>query len=132
MLSILIVEDDPNFRARFAEFVESCVDFELLAAVGTCAEARACLAKGKPDVLLCDLGLPDGDGADIVREACGAFSGLDAMMVTVFGDEAHVMRSLEAGANTLGMGGICRRIAGWPIYKRGVGCGFPQLSVFWN
>ena len=98
MLSILIVEDDPNFRARFAEFVESRRDFELLAAVGTCAEARACLAKGKPDVLLCDLGLPDGDGADIVREACGAFPELDGMVVTVFGDEAHVMRSLEAGA----------------------------------
>lgn len=98
MLSILIVEDDPNFRARFAEFVESCMDFELLAAVGTCAEAHACLAKGKPDVLLCDLGLPDGDGADIVRAACRAFPELDAMVVTVFGDEAHVMRSLEAGA----------------------------------
>jgi DNA-binding NarL/FixJ family response regulator len=98
MLSILIVEDDPNFRIRFAEFVESCMDFELLAAVGTCAEARACLAKGKPDVLLCDLGLPDGDGADIVREARHAYPELDAMIVTVFGDEAHVMRSLEAGA----------------------------------
>ena len=98
MLSILIVEDDLNFRTRFAEIVESCADFRLVGAVGTCAEARACLAREKPDVLLCDLGLPDGDGAEIVREACHANPALDAMVVTVFGDEAHVMRSLEVGA----------------------------------
>jgi DNA-binding LytR/AlgR family response regulator len=69
MLSILIVEDDANFRTRFAEIVASCSELELLAAVGSCAEARACLARASPDVLLCDLGLPDGDGADVVREA---------------------------------------------------------------
>lgn len=98
MLNILIVEDDPVFRARFAGIVETCADFQLLAAVGSCAEARACLASAKPDVLLCDLGLPDGDGADIVREACRAYPDLDAMVITVFGDEGHVLRSLEAGA----------------------------------
>ena len=98
MLNILIVEDAPVFRARFAGIVETCADFQLLAAVGSCAEARDCLARAKPDVLLCDLGLPDGDGADIVREACRAYPDLDAMVITVFGDEAHVLRSLEAGA----------------------------------
>lgn len=98
MLRILIVEDDPNFRLRFAEIVQSCADFELVDAVGSCAEALASLKAAKSDVLLCDLGLPDGDGADIVRAARAAYPELDAMVVTVFGDEAHVMRSLEAGA----------------------------------
>ncbi len=98
MLSILIVEDDPNFRVRFAEIVQSCAEFELIGAVGTCAEAFVSLKRAKPDVLLCDLGLPDGDGADIVREAHRTYPALDAMVITVFGDEAHVMRSLEAGA----------------------------------
>jgi DNA-binding NarL/FixJ family response regulator len=98
MLRILIVEDDPNFRLRFAEIVQSCADFELVDAVGSCAEALASMQQARPDVLLCDLGLPDGDGADIVRAARAAYPELDAMVVTVFGDEAHVMRSLEAGA----------------------------------
>lgn len=98
MTRILIVEDDPTFRDRFAAIVRSCEDFELVGAVGTCAEARAALQRGRLDVLLCDLGLPDGDGADVVREARRAHPGIDAMVVTVFGDEPHVMRSLEAGA----------------------------------
>jgi len=98
MIRILIVEDDPDFRARFAEIVRGCADFELLDAVGRCDEALARLASAEPDVLLCDLGLPDGDGADIVRAARATHPALDAMVITVFGDEAHVMRSLEAGA----------------------------------
>ena len=97
MTRILIVEDDATFRQRFAEIVASCPDFALVAAVGSCAEALTALRR-QVDVLLCDLGLPDGDGADIVREARRLHPGLDAMVVTVFGDEAHVMRSLEAGA----------------------------------
>lgn len=98
MIGILIVEDDLNFRQRFAEIVQACVDFRLIDAVGTCAEAKVSLERATPDVLLCDLGLPDGDGADIVRAARERYPALDAMVVTVFGDEAHVMRSLEAGA----------------------------------
>jgi DNA-binding NarL/FixJ family response regulator len=97
-IRILIVEDDPNFRQRFADIVESHEGFSLVAAVGSCADAMAKLDRSAIDVLLCDLGLPDGDGADIVREARRLHPDLDAMVVTVFGDEAHVMRSLEAGA----------------------------------
>ncbi len=95
---ILIVEDDPAFRQRFAAIVSSCPAFQLVAAVGTCAEAIAKLRRHPVDVLLCDLGLPDGDGADVVREARRLYPELDAMVVTIFGDEPHVMRSVEAGA----------------------------------
>jgi len=95
---VLIVEDDAAFRHRFAAIVALCPDFVLAAAVGNCAEARLALQSGPVDVLLCDLGLPDGDGADLVREARRLHPDLDALVITVFGDEPHVMRSLEAGA----------------------------------
>lgn len=95
---ILIVEDDPGFRQRFAEIVSSHNGFKLVGAVATCSEAIARLRRQAVDVLLCDLGLPDGDGADVVREARRLHPGLDAMVVTIFGDEPHVMRSIEAGA----------------------------------
>jgi DNA-binding NarL/FixJ family response regulator len=95
---VLIVEDDPAFRQRFADIVSGGATLELVAAVGTRAEGLAALRRPSLDVLLCDLGLPDGDGADVVREARRLHPRLDAMVVTVFGDEPHVMRSLEAGA----------------------------------
>jgi DNA-binding NarL/FixJ family response regulator len=98
VLKILIVDDDATLRARFASIVQSCAEFELIAAVDTVTAALAVLERIEPDVLLCDLGLPDGDGIDVLRAARQKYPALDALVITVFGDEAHVMRSLEAGA----------------------------------
>ena len=69
-----------------------------MAAVGDLAAARQLLATHAPDVLLTDLGLPDGSGIDLIREAARAHPGTDIMVISVFGDEEHVVASIEAGA----------------------------------
>jgi DNA-binding NarL/FixJ family response regulator len=96
--SVLLVEDDPNTRSRLAQVVEGHPELHLLAAVGSCAEARQALDKQKPDVLLTDLGLPDGDGVELIREIRKRGFPTQPMVVTVFGDETHVVAALEAGA----------------------------------
>ncbi len=60
--------------------------------------ARDTLTRGAPDVLLVDLGLPDMSGIEIIRETAGRYPATDIMVVTVFGDEGHVLASIEAGA----------------------------------
>jgi DNA-binding NarL/FixJ family response regulator len=50
------------------------------------------------DVLLVDLGLPDGSGIELIRAAHFRQPQCGVMVCTVFGDEIHVMQSLEAGA----------------------------------
>src|SRR5262249_36564104 len=65
---VLLVEDDPNTRSRLAQVIQDHPQLRLLAAVGSCAEARRELDKSRPDVLLTDLGLPDGDGVELIRE----------------------------------------------------------------
>ncbi len=95
---VLLVEDDTNTRARLAEVIAAHPQLRLLAAVGSCAEARTELDRGAPDVLLTDLGLPDGDGVDLIRELRRRGYATGAMVVTIFGDESHVVAALEAGA----------------------------------
>lgn len=95
---VLLVEDDEPTRRRLAEAIAAHPDLVLVDAVGTCAEARAALAALAPDVLLTDLGLPDGDGAELIREVRGRGLATEAMVVTVFGDEKHVVAAIEAGA----------------------------------
>lgn len=56
------------------------------------------LDKAQPDVLLVDLGLPDGDGTDLIHEVYRRGYSTDAMVITVFCDEKHVVRAIEAGA----------------------------------
>lgn len=95
---VLLVEDDEPTRRRLADAIAGHPGLELVGAVGTCAEARDALAAQAPDVLLTDLGLPDGDGADLIREARRRGLATEAMVVTVFGDEKHVVAAIEAGA----------------------------------
>jgi len=45
-----------------------------------------------------DLGLPDVSGIEIIRETARRYPETDIMVVTVFGDEEHVLASIEAGA----------------------------------
>jgi DNA-binding NarL/FixJ family response regulator len=95
---VVIVEDDENTRARLGRAVEAHPELTLAAMAGSIAEGRAALAAHKPAVLLCDLGLPDGSGIDLIREARRTNTDTLAMVITVFGDESHVVAAIEAGA----------------------------------
>ncbi|MGH8455278.1 MAG: response regulator [Nevskiales bacterium] len=97
--SVLLVEDDARTRARLARAITSHAELSLIAEVGSCAEARAQLARVTPDVLLTDLGLPDGNGTELVREASRAHPHTRSMVITVFGDEGHVVEAIRAGAS---------------------------------
>jgi DNA-binding NarL/FixJ family response regulator len=98
MTTVMVVEDDPAFLTRFCGIVASDPEFELFAAVADLASARQAMSKAAPDVLLTDLGLPDGSGIDLIRETARRYPATDIMVITVFNDEDHVLASVEAGA----------------------------------
>lgn len=95
---VLVVEDDPVFRAAFAAAITQAPDLALAGQAEDCASALALLAQ-QPDVLLVDLGLPDGSGIELIREATRRLPQAEIMVVTVFGDEGSVMDSIAAGAS---------------------------------
>ena len=98
MTTVMVVEDDPAFLNRFCKIIASDAELELFAAVPDLACARQTIAKSAPEVLLTDLGLPDGSGIDLIRETARRYPATDIMVVTVFGDEEHVLGAIEAGA----------------------------------
>jgi DNA-binding NarL/FixJ family response regulator len=95
---VLIVEDDPEFLRRFADAVLADPGLQLQGAVSTGAAALALLGVQAPDVLLVDLGLPDIDGVELIRQAVRRCPQCDVLVITMFGDDGHVLPSLEAGA----------------------------------
>lgn len=97
-ISVLIVEDDERFRAAFASVVAEAPDLRLVGTASDLPQGLLLLRELKPDVLLVDLGLPSGSGIELIRFAHQHLPQTDVMVVTVFGDEPHVMASLEAGA----------------------------------
>lgn len=98
--TVLIVEDDPTMRDFFAASVSRHERLHLLAAVGALAEAQPWLrADAEPvDVLLVDLGLPDGSGLELIRLARRQHPACEALVISMFGDEENVLASIEAGA----------------------------------
>lgn len=97
-ISVVIVEDDERFRAAFATSVAEAPDMRLAGTAGDLAPGLRLLREQRPDVLLVDLGLPNGSGVELIRYANDHLPNTDVMVVSVFGDEPHVMASLEAGA----------------------------------
>jgi DNA-binding NarL/FixJ family response regulator len=99
MWQILIVEDDPDMREFFEASVKRCAELELVAGVGSLAEARLCLDETRQiDVLLTDLGLPDGSGLEVIHHARLRHPECEALVISMFGDEDNVLASIEAGA----------------------------------
>lgn len=97
---VLIVEDDPQMREFFAASVQRSDQLTLAASVGTVAAAQAWLdgASAGVDVLLTDLGLPDGSGLSVIRHARLRHPECEALVISMFGDEDNVLASIEAGA----------------------------------
>lgn len=97
-LRVLIVDDDPTVLQPFAAAVGAADDMHVVGQAATLAAGLHLLRNTRPDVLLVDLGLPDGDGCTLIAEAVRLLPDCEAMVVTVFGDEAHVLAAIEAGA----------------------------------
>jgi DNA-binding NarL/FixJ family response regulator len=98
--AVLVVEDDVRARDAFERNVRAQPGLRWLAGLGTVSEALAWLAAATeaPDVLLADLGLPDGSGLDVIRATVARFPCCDPLVISVHGDAASVLASIEAGA----------------------------------
>lgn len=97
-VSVLVVEDEPEFLHQYCAAIGREPDLRLVSAVTALAPALALLEAGVPDVLLVDLGLPDGNGCALIRDAVRRRPDCDCLVVTVFGDDGHIVEAIEAGA----------------------------------
>jgi two-component system KDP operon response regulator KdpE len=95
-LRVLVVEDDREIRSMMQSSL-AVEGFEVQTAVSV-SEATALLHNSLPDVLVLDLGLPDGDGLELVHEVRKRHS-LPILVVSARHQEAEKIRLLDAGAD---------------------------------
>lgn len=93
-LKILLVEDHSDSSAMMARILGKwgCA----VKAAGTVADADRLAASESFDVLLCDLGLPDGTGCDLLRSLLAARP-IRAVVVSGYADVRHVEDARKAG-----------------------------------
>jgi len=98
-ISVALVEDDPAMRDTFERVIgaEPSLRFGFGASSGQ--ELLAWFANNAVDVLLVDLGLPDLSGLEVIRRCRDMQPACAMMVLTIFGDESHMVRAFEAGAS---------------------------------
>ncbi|AXL11838.1 response regulator [Microbacterium foliorum] len=92
-LRVLILDDDFRVGELHRGIVDEQPGFRALEPVRTIAEARDGLHASRPDLLLADVYLPDGDGIALVRETA-----VDAILISAADDGPTVRRALRSGA----------------------------------
>jgi DNA-binding response OmpR family regulator len=91
--SVLVVEDDPGIATQLVRGLSRSGY-----TVDHVTTGREALDRADSDVVLLDLGLPDGDGVDICRQLSQR-SGLAIIVVTARGEEPERVLALDAGAD---------------------------------
>lgn len=98
-VTVVLVEDNPPTRDHLAETLAACDGIRLLASTGTLQAARDACERFLPTVLVTDLQLPDGHGADLIREVRNRYPATEIMVISVLGDENSVVTAIRAGAS---------------------------------
>ncbi|HEY6027492.1 MAG TPA: response regulator [Pseudolabrys sp.] len=93
---VLLVDDEAAI-VRFLKPALEANDYEMVSA-GTIAEAIKRVAADSPDIVLLDLGLPDGDGKDVIRRA-REWSDVPIIVLSAREREAEKIESLDLGAD---------------------------------
>jgi two-component system KDP operon response regulator KdpE len=96
-LRILVVDDEPAIR-RFLRASLGAQGYQVIEAQ-TAHGALELFRRNTPDVVVLDLGLPDGDGLDIIKELRDGGSAAPIIVLSSRTDEAGKVRALDLGAD---------------------------------
>lgn len=98
-IKVALIEDDPAVMADLRIAIEGAEDMVLLASASDFRSGSKLVDAGGFDVLMCDLGLPDGDGTELVRQAAHKHPSADVVVLTMFAEHARVLATIKAGAS---------------------------------
>jgi len=94
---VLLVDDHAVVRQGLRAFLQLQPDIEVVGEAGGGEAAVAEVAGGRPDVVLMDLVMPDGDGVDAIRALAAAAPGTRVLVLSSFADDEHVFAAMQAG-----------------------------------
>lgn len=99
IVKVIVVDDERFWREATVAGLAQMPHLEIVAECATLAEASSAIAAQPFDLLIVDLGLPDGDGIDAIRLARRTRPAAAVLVATVFDDEDHVVPAICAGAS---------------------------------
>ena len=98
-IRVFLVDDHEVVRRGVAEVLEDDPDLTVAGEAGSVAEALARVPAVRPDVVLIDMRLPDGDGAGLCRELRERVPGLRCIVLTSYSEQDALEAAIRSGAS---------------------------------
>jgi DNA-binding NarL/FixJ family response regulator len=96
---VFLVDDHEVVRRGVAEVLEDEPGITVAGEAGSVAEALVRVPAVRPDVVVIDMRLPDGDGAELCRELRARVPGLRCMVLTSYSEQEALQAAIRAGAS---------------------------------
>jgi len=97
-IRVLVVDDHPFFRTGIIQWINQQKELTCCGEAGSIAQARKAIDELKPDIVLLDLHLPDGDGLDLCAELAQSAPTARILCLTHRDENTFAHRALRAGA----------------------------------
>jgi DNA-binding NarL/FixJ family response regulator len=98
-IRVVICDDHQILAQGIASLLEASGGIDVVGLVGTVADALARSVETRPDVVLMDYELPDGDGVTAAAAIKAEVPDAKVVILTSFSDDAVLVRALEAGCS---------------------------------
>jgi two-component system response regulator NreC len=98
-IRLLLVDDHAVVRSGLRMLLSSEADLEIVGEAGTVKEALAAVAALQPDLVLMDIGLPDGTGIEATQAIKERWPAVAVLALTIYEDEEYFFPMLQAGAS---------------------------------
>jgi DNA-binding NarL/FixJ family response regulator len=96
---ILVVDDHPLMRDAFRDLLEEERDLEIVGESESISKAVQLLEERKPDLLLVDISLEDGNGLELIKQARALLPEILIVVVSMHDERLYAERALRAGAS---------------------------------
>jgi DNA-binding NarL/FixJ family response regulator len=96
---ILIIDDHPMFRDGLKTIVRSGAAYEIAGEAGNCAEGLAQARSIKPDLVIVDISLPDGNGIDLARDILALAPQTKVVMLSMHSKVDFLATAFQAGVS---------------------------------
>ena len=95
---VLIIDDHPIFCLGMSELINKESDLVVCGSVDSIKQACPAIAELRPDLIIIDISLKDGNGLDLVQEIKKEYEGLPMLVLSMYDESLYAERALMAGA----------------------------------
>jgi len=95
---LFLVEDHPVTRDGFTQLINFQADLMVCGQAATAADALKQIPRAKPDLVVVDISLAEGNGLDLINDLAATWPGLRTLVLSTHDEKHYAERALRAGA----------------------------------